>query len=117
MSVPGPSFDPLGTDAKLLSRLLDAASLRHRVISSNIANASTPGFRRRDVAFDEQFARALRSGGDPDSIRPEVVETGEPVDVETELGRLTMNTLLYATYAEVLGRKVNMIRSAIAGRG
>ena len=38
-----------GTD--LLSQMLDASSLRHRVIAQNIANVNTPGYKRLEVAL------------------------------------------------------------------
>ena len=37
---------------RLLGRLLEAAELRARVISTNIANQNTPGYTRRVVDFD-----------------------------------------------------------------
>ena len=37
----------------ILSKLLDATELRQRVISQNTANVNTPGYLRRDVAFED----------------------------------------------------------------
>ena len=47
------------TGLPLLSRTMDAAMLRSRVIANNIANVTTPGFRRVEVAFEEQLRTAL----------------------------------------------------------
>lgn len=45
----------------VLDKAADAAWLRNDAIANNIANASTPGYKRQDVRFEEELARALRS--------------------------------------------------------
>ncbi|MBN1576156.1 MAG: flagellar basal body rod protein FlgB [Chitinispirillaceae bacterium] len=47
------------TSLPLLSRTMDAAMLRSRVIANNIANVTTPGYRRVEVSFEEQLRTAL----------------------------------------------------------
>ena len=44
-----PNFDYLG-------RGLQAANLRHEVISNNIANVNTPNFKRSAVNFEDLLA-------------------------------------------------------------
>lgn len=110
----------------LLSRLLDAASLRHCVIARNVANVNTPGYRRLDVSFEEEVARRLERDGDTNlsDLSPSVIEAtggatrpdGNNVDVDAEMGRLSKNTLLYNVYAQILASKVAAMRSAITGR-
>lgn len=39
---------------------LNGLSLRHKVISANIANANTPDFQRQDVIFEDQLKEALQ---------------------------------------------------------
>lgn len=43
----------------VLDRAADASWLRNDVISNNISNADTPGFKRSDVDFASQLAEAL----------------------------------------------------------
>jgi flagellar basal-body rod protein FlgB len=111
---------------ELLARLLDVASLRHRVIAQNVANVNTPGYHQLDVDFEDAFARAL-SDGDPAAVlraRPEVVENttgperadGNNVDIDFEVARLNKNTLLYRTFAQILASNVATQRSAITGQ-
>lgn len=45
----------------VLDKAADASWLRNDAISNNIANADTPGYKRQDVNFETQLARALRS--------------------------------------------------------
>lgn len=43
----------------VLDKAADAAWLRNEVISNNIANADTPGYKRQDVDFESQLHKAL----------------------------------------------------------
>lgn len=45
----------------VLDKAADAAWLRNDAISNNISNADTPGYKRQDVNFEVQLAKALRS--------------------------------------------------------
>lgn len=111
----------------LIRNLLDATAARQRVTSQNIANVNTPGYKAREVNFEDQLARALARPGDSNGIldlAPEVrfqdglVERldGNNVDIDRELGRSQKNTLLHNTYVRILSTKINTLRSAISGR-
>ncbi len=43
----------------VLDTAADAGWIRNEAISNNIANATTPGYKRQDVAFDALLERAL----------------------------------------------------------
>ena len=45
----------------VLDKAADASWLRNDAISNNIANADTPGYKRQDVDFETQLAKALHS--------------------------------------------------------
>ena len=45
----------------VLDKAADASWLRNEAISNNIANASTPGYKRQDVAFESELQKALGS--------------------------------------------------------
>ena len=121
MSVTPSQFD-------LLAQLLDVATLRHRVIAQNVANVNTPGYRRLEVSFEDALARHLSDSGfgqlDLNGIRPEIVQAsggidrqdGNNVDIDSEMGRLQKNTLLFGVYSQVLSAKIAAMRAAITGR-
>ncbi len=44
----------------VLDKALDASALRHEAISNNLANADAPNYKRQDVNFEVQLAKALR---------------------------------------------------------
>lgn len=43
----------------VLNRAADAVWLRNEVLANNIANNTTPGYKRQDVDFEDQLRRAL----------------------------------------------------------
>jgi flagellar basal-body rod protein FlgB len=51
------------TAIPVLSRALDAYTMRHKAIASNLANITTPGYRTQTVRFEEELAGALQSSG------------------------------------------------------
>ena len=45
----------------VLDKAMDASWIRHDAISNNLSNADTPGYKRQDVDFETQLAKALHS--------------------------------------------------------
>jgi flagellar basal-body rod protein FlgB len=108
----------------VLGQLLDATALRHRVISQNVANVNTPGYRRKEVLFEDAFAKALASdGGAAPPVRPKVVVAdgpervdGNTVDIDREMNTLQTNALLYQAATQIVASRIGTFRAAIAGR-
>lgn len=108
---------------ELLNAGIRAESLRQKAIASNIANLQTPGYRRIDVKFERQLAKALSSGRpmnirqiEPLLYRPRqtpVKSNGNDVNLETEVGQLVKNTLRHKTYIRLLDTKYKQIQLAI----
>ena len=65
----------------LLERYLDVVTMRQELISTNVANVDTPGYRTRDVDFHGELMRVM-SGQDTSLTSPFVVPvrglTGRP---------------------------------------
>ena len=49
------------SNIEILSLGLDGLSARHKAISSNIANAETPGYKRVDVTFEDQLDKIINT--------------------------------------------------------
>jgi len=49
------------SNIEILSLGLDGLSARHKAISSNIANADTPGYKRVDVTFEDQLDKIINT--------------------------------------------------------
>jgi flagellar basal-body rod protein FlgB len=54
-----------------LSRFLDVDVARHKLITSNLANVDTPGYRTRDLDFRAELARASTDASGLESGRLE----------------------------------------------
>ena len=110
-----------------LTKSLDVAGLRHRVIANNIANVETPGFIRSDVSFEGKLRQALESANEESAqryvqdIRPEVQEdvtspigpNGSNVSIDKEMADLTENTLQYEALTRLLNMKLAMLTMVI----
>jgi flagellar basal-body rod protein FlgB len=99
---------------------------RQAVIAGNLANLDTPGFRARDLSFDEvltttretnestmTFERTIDTSDDevPD-------EDGNTVALETQIARMDETNIRFRAVAEVLSRRIGMLRyAANDGRG
>ena len=45
------------------SRAMAASTLRHEVLSNNIANVNTPNFKRSHVRFEDLLKKGIGAGG------------------------------------------------------
>lgn len=45
----------------VLDKAMDASWIRNNAITNNLSNADTPGYKRQDVNFETQLAKALHS--------------------------------------------------------
>ena len=116
------------------SKFLDLSALRHKLISGNVANASTPGYSRQDIDFFSEFERASGTSshlageathsdhiplGNHESRTPDInsepVEAGEvnSVDIDKEVTTLAQNELLFSVGAKLLQNKLAALRNAI----
>lgn len=98
---------------------LDGIAERQRVASANIANAATPGYRARRVAFEADLARAF-AAGDPAAVRIATNDAGTParadgntVAMEEETTSLITSGLQYQSLISALNFKFASLRSAI----
>lgn len=111
----------------LLEKAVSGASLRHKAILNNIANANTPGYKRVDVDFKTSLKKFLDEGLDNRSLKElrsisvdinreentSLRTDGNNVDIEKEMALLAKNSLEYDYYMSLLSRKVRMIKSVI----
>lgn len=74
----------------VLGSTADAATTRHDIISNNIANVNTPGYKRKDIRFETELKHAF-AHSDKDSVDARV----KNLDLEA----LTPET--YTDYAEL----------------
>ncbi len=110
----------------LLSKMVDVTVLRHKLLSQNVANVNTPGYRKLDVSFDDALAKHMERHGDDGiaALQPTIVEDdssparldGNNVDIDREMMRLNKNTLLNNTFLQIITTKTAILRRAISGQ-
>ena len=105
---------------QLVEHYLDLVTFRHELISSNLANVDTPGYRTQDVDFESEMRRAdQRLEGDP--VSPHVQEVknlierpdGNNVSLERETMALAQVQLQYRAGVELLRNEIHMVQTAI----
>lgn len=130
-------FDPtIGA----LNTAMNLRLINQNVISSNVANADTPGYKAKTVEFEGALRDALSVGNQTqnsasderhivhrstDPVEPGVFEDpngvesldGNTVDRSAEMAKLAENQLLYDAAAEMLKRKLGMLKYAITEGG
>ena len=110
----------------MLEGLLNVTSNRNRIIGQNLANNNTPGYHRMDVNFGEALTEemAAAKSGARRNAKAGVLEVeglperadGNNVDMDTELGEMNRNALMYQTWLQLLGSRLRMMRTAITGQ-
>jgi flagellar basal-body rod protein FlgB len=127
------------TSIPLVAKSLDACALRGRAIANNLANITTPGYQRIDVAFESKLRTALdgkqiagntdqtghQSLGRPDSgdVQAVAYRSQDPVlpgeinnvDVDLEAAKLAENQILYMFGIKFIQERKGDINSAITG--
>jgi len=130
-------FDPtIGA----LNTSLNLRLLNQNVVSSNIANADTPGYKAKRVDFENALRANLEVGGDlrlrvdeaghiapqdADPVYPEIYEDqngvesldGNTVDRGQEMALMAENQLMYNASVELLRKKLGMLRYGITEGG
>lgn len=129
-------FDP---NMDLLGKVLDLRSAKQKVISSNIANAETPGYAPAHFEFEQELRQALNKNGfhlvtdNPnhipssttslDTVSGKVVrdpdKTGigdkNGVNVDQEMVSLSENELMYEAAAKILNKKLTLLAYVVQG--
>ncbi|NRD79404.1 flagellar basal body rod protein FlgB [Bacillus sp. BRMEA1] len=129
------------TNINLLQSALNAASLRQSVITNNIANAETPGYKAKQVVFEDILKQHLNNqtsnfvgkttdprhfpiGDSSDLPAPQVVEddstvmqnNGNNVDVDQEMTNMAKNALWFNSLSKQMNNQFQQLSIAITGR-
>ena len=126
----------LGSNAfnyiNVLNKAASASFTRNEIISNNIANVNTPGYKRKDVQFQSYLQAALLGDHSLDSRVAEAdlnsldatVYTdhanisyrldGNNVDIDTENARLAENQIYYETLLESMTQEFSRIKTVLS---
>ncbi len=78
----------------VLDKASDAAWMRNEAISHNIANVSTPNYKRQDVAFEETLRRAMSDA--------------KYIETDHKVSSLNLRSLNPTTYTDYSGYSYRM---------
>ena len=108
-----------------LSELMSRQQTQQRLISQNIANVNTPGWKTIEANFDQTLDQVMTQKGMPQANGSYQVtqtaglmtrEDGNNVDIDRELGKMDKASLLFQSYSQILSGKLSMLRIAVGGR-
>ena len=121
----------------LLKKNLDFQSDRNMLISSNISNINTPGYKAQDLNFRDQLKGAIKSRDEVSlnttnfkhigpsnnalkGVQGEVFEEpeaarsdGNNVDLDKEMSKLAENQIMYNATVQLMEKRGSTIRAAI----
>jgi flagellar basal-body rod protein FlgB len=125
-----------------LATTLNMRQLKHNLVSSNVANAETPGYHAKKLDFEDALRRALDTDslrgisvtnkdhfpigpGGMKGVRPDIYENpegainndGNTVDLEKEMSNLAENTLMYKAALELINKKIAALKYAVSEGG
>ena len=124
---------------ELYQHALELRSQRANVLANNIANADTPGYKARDIDFQQMLRQRLGEGSDLVSVQTSDANhfstvsqadtitglkfcnpinpaiDGNTVDAQQEKTEFVRNTMEYQAAFEFLNGKVKSLMSAIRG--
>ncbi len=115
----------------ILDKAADASWLRNELLSDNVANVSTPDYKRKDIEFQTYLAKELEGDG---TLDQKVAETdlnsleasvytdqsslsyrldGNNVDIDTESVKLAENQIRYYALMDSMTQEFSRIKSVL----
>jgi len=116
-----------------MQTVLDLASARQKLLTENVANAETPGYRRKDIDFQSELKSAMNasSTGTVKTTRPEHLGGAKPgtapkvergdipegqeygVSIDQEMAQVARNQMEFNVAARLVEKKFEGLRNAI----
>ncbi len=120
-------------DINVLDKAADAAWLRNDAIANNLANVSTPGYKREDITFEKELTKALKHSqyttmdAKIKNLRADQLQArtykdynglsyrldGNNVDPETEAAILAKNQIKYEGLLNSINSEFSNLRSVM----
>lgn len=116
----------------VLDKAADASWTRNTVLANNIANASTPNYKRQDVRFESMLETELRRAGSLDnrvaSLKLNNITAvtytdmstysyrldGNNVDMATEQAELASNQIKYQALKDAINSEFTKMKTAMS---
>lgn len=124
---------------QLISKSLDFRAERNQLLAGNIANIETPGYKAKDIVFEQALGKAMRShqpgplevtnarhldgrtATPLTLVKPEVINAANPsgsldgnsVELEKEMAKLAENQVGFQALTQMMTFKFNQLRNAM----
>ncbi|MCX7614257.1 MAG: flagellar basal body rod protein FlgB [Clostridiales bacterium] len=115
---------------QVAQKSLDSLWMKQKVISNNIANMNTPGYKSKTVEFENLLKKAIASSSNESelaenlsSIEPRVEqnnftsgrEDGNNVDIDSESIELVRTQIQYEYMTSMIANEISRMKYAING--
>ncbi len=137
------AIDIFSKQLGLIEKAIELRTQRHSVITSNVANRETPGFRAKDLVFEKELLKAYHNDrpsplktSDPrhfDGIKRKPIESvrgrrihsfnpdpradGNTVKLEKEMAKLAENQLMHQFLTRKIGSSFQTLKRIIDQSG
>ena len=125
------------TDETVLNHMklfLDYSARKQQVITSNLANSETPGYRAKELDFADVFKQEMQSSGVLKQTREKHIEgkpslvrvaevkekandalgrDGNNVDLDREMTQLAQNVLKFSVVSRLYQQKIQLIKYSL----
>ena len=98
----------------ILDKAADAANLRNELLTNNIANVSTPNYKRKDLDFESVLQAVKKANQNLETLDAQVYTDnaslsyrldGNNVDINTEEARLAENQIKYQALVDLMNQE------------
>ena len=111
-------LDPIAGN---LDQYMTLLSARQRLVSANIANADTPGYKTKDIDFQTELENAMQGSNAAPSVKEltnlTVKDDGNNVNLDREARLLSENALRFSIASNFLRSQLKIVRMAVEGGG
>jgi len=133
-----PSEVLFGSTIIMLEKLLDFQSERHNLLATNVSHADTPGYKGHDLRFSDELKKVVGTkqtiplkrtnemhlplgSSKLKEVKGRLVPSndaihrldGNTVDLDKEMAKLAENSLYYNSTAQIVSKKMRLLRTAI----
>ena len=97
-----------------LEKYMDLLSVRQKLITSNIANVDTPGYKTQDIDFQSEFQSAINGAGNPIEVPGlKTNNDGNNVNLDRENRLLSETALRFNVATQLMRSQLATLKSAI----
>ena len=115
---------------QMIEDRLSLSSTNQKLISSNLANIDTPGYKTKSLSFEDTLRQSLENHVlqmvrtnsrdlDPDdpveAMQNATGVEGGPVDLDTQMVNLAKNSIEFQYMIALLDKKFGLLKTAITG--